>query len=226
MEKKPKIILVVGARPNFTKIAPVIRALEKANCFNYLLVHTGQHYDRNMSGVFFEELDIPTPDINFGIGSSSHTVQVAKIMREFELLCLMEKPDIVLVNGDVNSTIACALVVSKMHDIRLAHIESGERSYDRRMPEEVNRVVTDILSDYLFCTTQDSVDNLLLENIDEKRIFLVGNVLIDNVLCNLPKATKLYKFEKPYVLVTMHRPSNTDNKNNLRNIFARLLLAL
>jgi len=212
-----KIILVIGARPNFVKIAPIIRVIKKYDDIEYKLVHTGQHYDYNMSKVFFEELEIPEPDFNFSVGSATHANQTADIMILFESYCLKEKPDIVLVVGDVNSTLACAIVVSKLKGVKLVHIESGERSFDREMPEEINRIVTDVLSDYLFCTTQKAVDNLLKEGCDKDKIYLVGNVAIDTLLYNIKKLPNR-KVNKPYILCTIHRQSNTDVKNNLEII--------
>lgn len=212
-----KILLVVGARPNFTKIASIIRAIKKYKNIDYKLVHTGQHYDYNMSDVFFNDLEISKPDFNLNVGSSTHASQTALIMNLFEPYCLKEKPDIVLVVGDVNSTLACAIVVSKLEGIKLAHVESGERSFDREMPEEINRIVTDVLSDYLFCTTKKAADNLLKEGCNKNKIHIVGNVAIDTLLYNIPKLQKR-KDNKPYILCTIHRQSNTDNKDNLEII--------
>ena len=212
-----KIILVVGARPNFVKVATIIREIKKYDDIEYKLIHTGQHYDNNMSDIFFKELEIPKPDLNFGVGSASHANQTAKIMTLFEDYCLNEKPDIVLVVGDVNSTLACSIVVSKLQGVKLGHIESGERSFDREMPEEINRIVTDVLSDYLFCTTQKAVDNLLKEGCDKDKIHLVGNVAIDTLLYNIKKLPDI-KVNRPHILCTIHRQSNTDVRNNLRII--------
>lgn len=212
-----KILLVVGARPNFMKVAPIIRSIKKYDNIEYKLVHTGQHYDYNMSKVFFKELEISEPDFNFNVGSSTHASQTAIIMNLFESYCLNEKPDIVIVVGDVNSTLACAIVVSKLEGVRLAHIESGERSFDREMPEEINRIVTDVLSDYLFCTTEKAVDNLLKEGCDKDKIHLVGNVAVDTLLYNVSKLLSR-KDNELYILCTIHRQSNTDNKNKLEII--------
>lgn len=214
--RKPEITVVVGARPNFTKVAPIIREFEKNN-INYDLIHTGQHYDENMSDVFFKELGIPEPCVNLGVGSNSHAKQTAEIMVLFEDYCMKNRPKIVVVVGDVNSTLACAVVVSKIHDIKMAHVEAGLRSFDRKMPEEVNRVVTDIISNYLFCTAQEAADILLAEGVPADKIYIVGDVLIDNLIYNLPFA-KDYKMKEEYVLLTLHRPSNTDSKRNLKNI--------
>lgn len=215
-----KIVIVVGARPNFMKISPIIKAIEKYTGVEYKLVHTGQHYDDNMSEVFFEELEIRQPDINFDVGSMSHANQTAMIMTLFEAYCLDEKPDIVLVIGDVNSTLACAVVVSKLEGVKLVHVEAGERSFDRRMPEEINRIVTDVLSDYFFCATEKAKQNLLSEGINKNKIFVVGNVIVDNLLyCR--DNIKNYK-KHNYILATIHRASNTDNKSNLEIILSSL----
>lgn len=217
-----KIVCVVGARPNFMKIAPIIEEFKKNN-INPLLVHTGQHYDKIMSDIFFEELGIPKPDINLGVGSGSHAQQTAKIMELFEPILDKEKPDFVLVVGDVNSTLACSLVASKM-GIKIVHIEAGLRSFNWSMPEEINRVVTDRLSDFLFTTEKDANDNLKKEGIDESKVFFVGNVMVDTLLRHREKASQskiLDKFnlkEKEYCVLTLHRPSNVDNKNNLSSL--------
>ena len=199
------------------KIAPIIRAIEKYDDMEYKLIHTGQHYDDNMSENFFKELKICQPDINFGVGSMSHADQTAAIMVLFEAYCLDEKPDIVLVVGDVNSTIACAIVVSKLEKVKLVHIEAGERNFDRKIPEEINRIVTDVLSDYLFCATNRAIDNLLNEGCDKNKIYLVGNVMIDTLLYNISKVSTR-KDNKPYILCTIHRQANTNNRENLENI--------
>jgi UDP-N-acetylglucosamine 2-epimerase (non-hydrolysing) len=212
-----KLSIVVGARPNFTKISPIIREIEKRG-IEYQLIHTGQHYDNNMSDVFFEELGIPKPHINLSVGSKSHAKQTADIMVLFEEYCSKEKPDVVVVVGDINSTIACALVVAKTRGIKLAHIEAGLRSFDREMPEEINRVVTDVLSDYLFCTAQVAVDNALREGIPADKLHLVGDVMIDNLIHNLKRIKHTPIIEGDYVLMTAHRPSNTDTKDNLESI--------
>ena len=168
--KQLKIINVVGARPNFIKISPIIEACRASNVIVPLLVHTGQHYNREMSALFFHQLGIPEPDINLGIGSASHAVQTAEIMKSFELVVLEHKPDAVLVVGDVNSTIACSLVAVKL-GVKLIHVEAGLRSFDRSMPEEVNRILTDRISDFLFCTEQSAVENLRYEGVPEEKIF-------------------------------------------------------
>ncbi len=214
-----KLLLIVGARPNFIKVAPIVRAIQKFKNIEYKIVHTGQHYDRIMSDVFFKGLDIPDPDVNFEMKSSTHAA-LGMMMSLFEHYCLREKPDVVVVFGDIDSTLACALVVSKLESIKLVHIEAGERSFDRTMPEEVNRVVTDVLSDCLFCTNKTAVLNLTDEGIDVSKIFLVGNVMVDNLLYNLPLTKKVEERipSFPYALLTIHRQSNTDNKKNLETI--------
>jgi len=222
-----KIINVVGARPNFIKIAPIVAEMEKRENVEYLLVHTGQHYDFKMSQVFFQELEIPEPDIYLNIGSGSHTEQTAKIMIEFEKVLLKEKPDLVLVVGDVNSTMACCITAVKM-DIPVAHVEAGLRSFDRTMPEEINRILTDSISDYLFITEKSGETNLLKEGVPSSKIFFVGNVMIDSLLKNIEKAKKsdildrLNIKKQEYLLATLHRPSNVDNKQGLSKIFEAL----
>ena len=178
-----KIINVAGARPNFMKIAPLMEAFAATAGIQAMLVHTGQHYDERMSDLFFRQLGIPQPDVNLGVGSGSHAVQTAEIMTAFEPVVLEHKPDAVLVVGDVNSTIACGLVAVKL-GVRLVHVEAGLRSFDRTMPEEINRLLTDAISDLLFCTEQSGVDNLLREGVPRAKVFLVGNVMIDTLLKN------------------------------------------
>ena len=215
-----KIACVVGARPNFMKIAPILEAMKPYTKLQPLLVHTGQHYDYEMSGVFFEDLDIPEPNVHLGVGSGSHAVQTAKIMIEFEKVVLKHQPDLVLVVGDVNSTLACALVAAKLH-IPVAHVEAGIRSFDRSMPEEINRIVTDAISDYLFPPSHFGRENLLHEGIPEEKIFLVGDVMIDTLLkyqkraAQAPILKELGLAQKSYALMTMHRPHNVDIKENL-----------
>ncbi|MBN2590384.1 MAG: UDP-N-acetylglucosamine 2-epimerase (non-hydrolyzing) [Sedimentisphaerales bacterium] len=211
-----KIINIVGARPNFMKIAPIMRAFNSSGKIDPILVHTGQHYDEKMSDLFFRQLNIPEPDINLEIGSSSHAVQTANIMKAFEPILLEHKPDAVLVVGDVNSTIACGIVAVKL-GIKLIHVEAGLRSFDRTMPEEINRILTDCISDMLFCTEQSGVDNLIKEGISKEKIFLVGNVMIDTLLSNKAKADesdildKLDLNGKDFAALTLHRPSNVDD---------------
>jgi UDP-N-acetylglucosamine 2-epimerase (non-hydrolysing) len=216
------ILHVVGARPNFVKAAPVLRALGERGV-RQTLVHTGQHYDRNMSDVFFAQLEMPEPDVNLDVGSGSHAWQTAEIMRRFEPVVLERKPDIVLVYGDVNSTVAAALVCSKL-GIRVGHVEAGLRSFDRTMPEEINRMVTDQLSDVLFTPSEDGNANLLHEGVPKERIHLVGNAMIDSLIRLLPIARASTKngFPERFALVTLHRPSNVDNLENLRDILRTL----
>ncbi len=219
-----RILNVVGARPNFMKIAPIQRQMELYNSqFEPILVHTGQHYDERMSKLFFEDLNLPQPDVYLGVGSGTHAEQTAKIMIEFEKVCLELKPDLVLVVGDVNSTAACSMVASKLW-IPIAHVEAGLRSFDRRMPEEINRLITDTLSHYLFTTEQSGMDNLLREGIDPSRIHFVGNIMIDSLIHFLEKARKSSVLDElkltagEFALVTLHRPSNVDNPENLWKI--------
>lgn len=222
-----KIINVVGARPNFIKIAPLITEMKKRKRIEQLLVHTGQHYDFKMSQVFFQDLEIPAPDIFLNVGSGSHAEQTAKTMVEFEKVLLKEKPELVLVVGDVNSTIACSLTAAKL-DIRIAHVEAGLRSFDRSMPEEINRILTDSISDYLFTTEKSGMINLLREGVKRGKIYFVGNVMIDSLLKNIKKAKlsnvikRLKLTEQEYALVTLHRPANVDNKKGLVKIFEAL----
>ena len=229
-----KLILVAGARPNFMKIAPLMHALKNHPSITPILVHTGQHYDVKMSGQFFDELNIPTPDVNLEVGSASHAVQTARIMEGFEQVCLQEKPDYVLVVGDVNSTAACTLVAAKM-DIKTIHYEAGLRSNDRTMPEEINRLVTDAISDVFVTTSVDADENLLREGIPAVKIHMLGNLMIDSLVANLPKAqsTEL-KFnllnreasielgtdfhEGKYGVLTFHRPGNVDDKESLTQL--------
>lgn len=231
MSKVKKIISVAGARPNFMKLAPIERELRKhKSLFDHLIVHTGQHYDYLLSKVFFKDLELPEPDIYLGAGSGPHAEQTAKIMVEFEKVVLKEKPDLVIVFGDINSTIACALVSSKTHlkgsgrTVPVAHVESGLRSFDRTMPEEINRIITDTLSDYLFITEKTGVTNLLKEGIEKKKLFLTGDTMIDslihykNKICKSGILTKLGLKPGSYILSTIHRPANVDRKENLSGI--------
>lgn len=216
-----KIVSVVGARPQFIKCAPVSRTIRKQH--EEILVHTGQHYDPEMSDVFFEELDIPKPDYNLGIGSGTQGEQTGKMIIEIEKVLLKEEPDIVLVYGDTNSTLAGALAASKLH-IKVAHVEAGLRSFDRTMPEEINRVITDHISNILFCPTDTAVMNLKNEGITEG-VYNVGDVMVDALKYNQRiaenKSTILQDMSlnpKEYLLATVHRASNTDNKENLSSI--------
>lgn len=216
------ILHVVGARPNFMKVAPVIAALGVQDGARQTLVHTGQHYDANMSDVFFSQLGIPEPDINLEVGSGSHAAQTAQIMQRFEAVVLEHTPDLVLVYGDVNSTAAAALVCAKLL-IPVGHVEAGLRSHDRTMPEEINRLVTDQLSSILFTPSADGDENLIREGIPAERIHFVGNVMIDTLLRLLPKADRV-KIDAPdrYALVTLHRPSNVDDPDMLPQIVETL----
>ncbi|MBZ5598747.1 MAG: UDP-N-acetylglucosamine 2-epimerase (non-hydrolyzing) [Acidobacteriia bacterium] len=216
------ILHVVGARPNFMKAAPVLAALAKAGV-RQTLVHTGQHYDANMSEVFFQQLEIPAPDLNLGVGSGSHACQTAEIMARLEPVAADCKPDLVLVYGDVNSTMAAALVCSKLQ-VRVGHVEAGLRSYDRTMPEEINRLVTDQLSDLLFTPSADADENLQREGINPGKIHLVGNVMIDTLVRLLPRCAEHGEVNasRPYALVTLHRPSNVDNGPWLRALLRAL----
>jgi UDP-N-acetylglucosamine 2-epimerase (non-hydrolysing) len=232
---KKTIYLVAGARPNFMKIAPIIRALQQArDRFDFQLIHTGQHYDREMSDVFFNELSIPLPNHHLECGGGSHAEQTAKIMVAFERVCLdlqHPRPDCVLVVGDVNSTLACTIVAKKLH-IPVAHVEAGLRSGDRSMPEEINRLVTDSISDWFFCTEPAGVDNLLSEGQAAHAIFHVGHVMVDNLLYQKqaleqqPASALVTTAHKTrlgrYGVVTLHRPSNVDDTQVLTNIIGAL----
>ena len=219
-----KILHVVGARPNFMKVAPVIAALASYEHVEQVLVHTGQHYDKNMSEVFFKQLGIPEPDVNLEVGSGSHAVQTAQIMMRFEELIIDDRPDWVLVYGDVNSTVATALVCAKLW-IPVANVEAGLRSRDRTMPEEINRLVTDQLASLLLTPSTDGNKNLLKEGIPEDRIRFVGNVMIDTLVRLLPKAqvSGIADLPERYALVTLHRPSNVDQPDMLKHIIEALI---
>src|SRR4051812_25137984 len=226
MSRALKLIIIAGARPNFMKVAPLIQCIRTqasqaaTRRVEYKLVHTGQHYDEKMSGIFFAELGIAAPDINLEVGSGSHAQQTATIMMKFEPVCLEEKPDWVVVVGDVNSSIACALVAAKL-GIKVGHVEAGLRSFDRTMPEEINRLVTDAIADLLLTPSEDANENLRREGVPEQKIKLVGNIMIDSLLENVEKARqsstlqKLGLDGKPFVYVTLHRPANVDHKENL-----------
>ncbi len=229
-----KIISVVGARPNFMKVAPLHRAIEKAKQngaasknLEHYICHTGQHYDEKMSKIFFEDLELPRPDFYLGVGSGTHAEQTGKIMIEFEKILLKEKPDYVLVVGDVNSTIACTLTAAKLH-IKTIHVEAGLRSNDRKMPEEINRVLTDSISDLLFITEKSGLENLKREGVPDEKIHFVGNVMIDSVAYYLKKAESSKILDElgitagNYVLVTLHRPSNVDNPEQIKKIMEML----
>lgn len=216
MTTRPKVVHVVGARPNFMKIAPVMRALAAAGFADQRLVHTGQHYDVSMSDVFFSDLGMPVPDVHLGVGSGSHAEQTAKVMVGFERVCLDERPDLVVVAGDVNSTVACSLDCAKLR-IPCAHVEAGLRSFDLAMPEEVNRIVTDRLCEILLTPSADADENLRREGTDPARVFRVGNVMIDSLLAHLPAAraagarARLGLEAGGYAVLTLHRPSNVDD---------------
>lgn len=225
-----KVLLVAGARPNFMKVAPVLRALGQAG-HQSILVHTGQHYDDQMSNAFFRDLELPTPDCHLGVGSGSHAQQTARVMAAFEPILLESRPDWVVVVGDVNSTVACALVAVKLKGelgTRIAHVEAGLRSGDWRMPEEVNRVLTDRLSDLLLIPSRDALPNLLAEGIPGNRVVFVGNVMIDTLFYHLASARALdlpggMGLERGrYVVTTLHRPSNVDQPATLRAVLEAL----
>ncbi|HED39465.1 MAG TPA: UDP-N-acetylglucosamine 2-epimerase (non-hydrolyzing) [Chromatiales bacterium] len=227
-----KILCVVGARPNFMKIAPVISAIGQSALLSSYLVHTGQHYDAAMKHAFFDQLGIPEPDIDLGVGSGSHAVQTAEIMRLFEPVLEAEQPSVVLVVGDVNSTIACALVASKK-SVPVVHVEAGLRSFDRAMPEEINRVLTDQISDLLFTTESDALPNLKKEGIDGARVYFVGNVMIDTLRREMEKKVPVEETlalaKAPstfspgnYGLLTLHRPSNVDKPQVLERLLRTL----
>lgn len=231
-----KWMLVAAARPNFMKIAPLMRAIAGHERIRPVLVHTGQHYDENMSEAFFRDLGIPAPDVHLGIGSGSHAEQTGRVMIAFEEVLLREKPDLVLVVGDVNSTMACALAAVKLH-VPVAHVEAGLRSFDRMMPEEINRLVTDAVSDYLFTPSPDGDENLLREGVAGEKIHLVGDIMVDSLLYHLEQAKRTPILDDlglrrrdgapgfqvdngimPYALVTLHRPANVDDRESFTRI--------
>jgi UDP-N-acetylglucosamine 2-epimerase (non-hydrolysing) len=223
-----KVIIVAGARPNFMKIAPLFAAMKRRPAdFQPLIVHTGQHYDATMSDAFFRDLKLPQPDMDLGVGSSSHAAQTAAIMQAFEPVVLTRKPDWVVVVGDVNSTIACALVAVKL-GVKVAHVEAGLRSRDRSMPEEINRLLTDQIADLLLTPSRDADANLRAEGIPARRIRFVGNIMIDSLLANLDHAkystirAELELENTDFAVLTLHRPSNVDDGRQ----FARILGAL
>jgi UDP-N-acetylglucosamine 2-epimerase (non-hydrolysing) len=221
-----KILNVVGARPNFMKMAPLVRCLRE-RCIEHRLVHTGQHYDDNMSKIFFEDLGLPKPNTYLGVGSGSHAEQTARVMVEFEKVCLEHKPDLVVVVGDVNSTLACSVVSAKLW-IPVAHVEAGLRSFDPRMPEEINRIVTDRLSEILLTHSPDADDNLRKEGMAADRIHRVGNIMIDSLVANLERARTSDVIDElslepgRYAVVTLHRPSNVDEAGTLLRIMGAL----
>jgi UDP-N-acetylglucosamine 2-epimerase (non-hydrolysing) len=219
-----KIMCICGARPNFMKIAPLVEAFKKSGRIDCILIHTGQHYDERMSRLFFDELGIPKPDVNLEVGSGSHAAQTAEIMKRFEPVVIEHKPDWVVVVGDVNSTIACALVAVKL-GIKVAHVEAGLRSFDRAMPEEINRLLTDAISDLLLVSEPSGMENLKREGVPDKKVHLVGNVMIDTLLKNRARADQSKILEQlkltsgNYVATTLHRPSNVDDSKTLGQIF-------
>ncbi|HEX9666324.1 MAG TPA: UDP-N-acetylglucosamine 2-epimerase (non-hydrolyzing) [Thermodesulfobacteriota bacterium] len=224
MKHSKKVLLVAGARPNFMKVAPLLKELKKRpEVFITRLAHTGQHYDVAMSDYFFDDLDLPQPDRYLGVGSGSHAQQTAKVMMAFELVCIEERPDLVVVVGDVNSTMACAITAKKLN-IPVAHVEAGLRSRDWTMPEEINRVVTDAVSDLLFTHSRNADENLLDEGISPERIHFVGNVMIDCLISQLPRTDNrdtLKRFglvPQNYATLTLHRPSNVDDPEIFRGI--------
>jgi UDP-N-acetylglucosamine 2-epimerase (non-hydrolysing) len=223
-----KVINVVGARPNFMKVAPIVEEMKRREReFAPLVVHTGQHYDAAMSDAFFRDLELPEPDVYLGVGSGTHAAQTAAVMERFEPVVVRERPDWVLVVGDVNSTLACALVCSKL-GVKVAHVEAGLRSRDRTMPEEINRLLTDQISDLLFTTSEDADRNLLAEGIPRERIRFVGNIMIDSLLRGLERAASSTIREtlgvsgQDYAVVTLHRPSNVDSRESLFEILGAL----
>ena len=224
-----KIILVAGARPNFIKIAPILRTIDRDYSIKIqsIIVHTGQHYDYEMSQTFFDNLEIKHPDYYLGVGSSSHAVQTAQIMLAFEEICLKERPDLVIVVGDVNSTVACALVAKKL-GIRVAHVEAGLRSHDLTMPEEINRMVTDVLSDFLFVSERSGIINLKKEGKPDSAIHFVGNVMVDTLYFELARLDmtdpKAQQPAEPFAVLTLHRPSNVDDEEKFREIIRALAI--
>ena len=221
------ITLIAGARPNFIKISPIINAINKKQSeginIQYSLVHTGQHYDKLMSGLFFEELNIPEPDVNLAAGSGTQAEQTASIMVAFEKYLMEHPTDLVLVVGDVTSTMACSIVAKKM-GVQLAHVEAGIRSFDMSMPEEINRIVTDSLADYFFITSDFAKENLQKNGVPDEKVFFVGNVMIDSLLANQPRLRRPEIFDSlnlqdgKYIILTLHRPNNVDDTNNLLEI--------
>ncbi|HHX68828.1 MAG TPA: UDP-N-acetylglucosamine 2-epimerase (non-hydrolyzing) [Gallicola sp.] len=227
-----QLTLIAGARPNFIKIAPIIHAIQKAKDegkdINYRLIHTGQHYDQKMSQTFFDELNIPKPDLNLGCGGGTQAEQTAAIMLAFEKELLANPTDLVLVVGDVTSTMACSIVAKKQHT-KVAHVEAGIRSFDITMPEEINRMVTDSITDYFFTTSEHANENLIKSGVNEDNIFFVGNVMIDTLLKNMPRFSKPAFFEehnlkeKKYFVLTMHRPANVDETEKLKAMMQEII---
>ena len=223
------IDIIAGARPNFMKIAPIIAAIEKrSNGISFRLIHTGQHYDKAMSGSFFEQLGIPEPNINLEVGSGTQAEQTAKIMERYEAVLLDKKSDLCLVVGDVTSTMACSITAKKLH-VKVAHVEGGIRSGDMTMPEEINRIVTDSISDYFFTTSETANQNLRNSGVSDNRIFFVGNTMIDTLLKNLPRLEKpaiwneINLQEKGYLVLTLHRPNNVDEHTHLISLISKIM---
>ncbi len=222
-----KIINVVGARPNFIKIAPLVREMDSRSDMESVLVHTGQHYDHAMSDIFFDDLGLPQPDIHLGVGSGSHAEQTAQIMLHFEPVVLEQRPDLVLVVGDVNSTLACSLVAAKLH-VPIAHVEAGVRSFDRTMPEEVNRIVTDVLADLLFTPSHHANENLRREGVPAEKVYFVGNIMVDTLLTAVKIATGRASWQqwglvpRQYAVLTLHRPGNVDDPTTLTGLVGTL----
>ena len=222
-----KVLNVVGARPNFMKISPLHQAFMENGEFDSKIVHTGQHYDEKMSDLFFRQLELPKPDVYLEVGSGTHAQQTSRIIMEFEKVVLEEKPDLVVVVGDVNSTMACSLVACKLN-VSVAHVEAGLRSGDRSMPEEINRIVTDSISDFLFVSEQSGLENLKMEGIPDEKVFLVGNVMIDSLVKFHEKAGKtsimaeLELQPSEFILMTMHRPVNVDKREGLEELLSIL----
>jgi UDP-N-acetylglucosamine 2-epimerase (non-hydrolysing) len=239
-----KVIQVVGARPNFMKVAPLHRAIQKLAGWTSMIVHTGQHFDAKMSDVFFTQLELPKPDFFLGIGGGSHTEVTAKIMVAFEKIVEAEKPDLIIVVGDVTSTLACTLVAIKM-GIKVAHVEAGLRSFDRTMPEELNRILTDSVADYLFVTEESGMQHLKNEGVADERVFFAGNVMIDSLVRYQEKAKTTTILEDlglstsdsrlatsdsrlatdDYIVMTMHRPANVDTEKGLQSILELIELS-
>ena len=230
-----KVIQVVGARPNFMKVAPLHRAIQKLTGWTSKIVHTGQHFDAKMSDVFFTQLELPEPDFFLGIGGGSHTEVTAKIMVAFEKIVEAEKPDLIIVVGDVTSTLACTLVAIKM-GIKVAHVEAGLRSFDRTMPEELNRILTDSVADYLFVTEESGMQHLKNEGVADERVFFAGNVMIDSLVRYQEKAKTTTILEDlstvdcplttdNYIVMTMHRPANVDTEKGLQSILELIELS-
>ena len=227
-----RVDLIAGARPNFMKIAPIVHAIQNAQnegkAISFRLIHTGQHYDKNMSDTFFEQLNIPNPDVNLGAGGGTQAEQTASIMIGYEKLLMTAPTDLCLVVGDVTSTMACAIVAQKMNT-KVAHVEAGIRSGDWRMPEEINRMVTDSITNYFFTTSEVANQNLRHSGIENHRIFFVGNTMIDTLLKQMPRFNKPTIFddlslnEKKYIVMTLHRPANVDQEDKLRSLISEIV---